>query len=105
MIGSPIPDFTIYGYPGSTAETYARENEFTFIPLNEETKIGDADGDGQVDLTDVTEIQHLLSSMKTNADEETMMVADVDKNGVLEIIDATWIQRYLAGMEIPYTVG
>ena len=29
----PIPDFTIYGYEGSTAETYANENGFNFVPI------------------------------------------------------------------------
>ena len=28
---------TVYGYTDSTAETYANENNFEFVPLNEET--------------------------------------------------------------------
>ena len=107
MAGSPIADFTIAGYAGTEAERYANENGFTFIALDDtpQPKSGDADGDGDITLMDVTEIQHYLSSMKTNADEETMMFADVDKNGLLEIIDATYIQRYLAEIEIPYEIG
>lgn len=31
-----IPDFTIYGYPGTAAETYAKENGFKFISLENE---------------------------------------------------------------------
>ena len=31
-----IDNFTIYGYPGTAAETYAAENGFTFISLDEE---------------------------------------------------------------------
>ena len=30
----PIPDFTIYGYAGSTAEAYAIENGFNFVALS-----------------------------------------------------------------------
>ena len=35
-IGNPVKDedFTIYGYSGTAAETYAEENGFTFIPLD-----------------------------------------------------------------------
>lgn len=31
-----MPNFTIYGYPGTAAETYAKENGFTFIELKDE---------------------------------------------------------------------
>ena len=36
-IGNPVKDedFTIYGYSGTAAETYAEENGFTFIPLED----------------------------------------------------------------------
>lgn len=33
-----IEGFTIYGYPRTVAETYANENGFTFIPLDEPTE-------------------------------------------------------------------
>ncbi|GEM_PF-2224199 len=97
--------FTIYGYPGTAAETYASENGFTFIALSAEPKIGDADGDGQVTVRDVTEVQFYLSNMTTQADQETLMFADVDNNGRLDVIDTTWLQRHLTGMEIPYPIG
>ena len=32
----PYPDFTIYGYPDTAAETYAKENGFTFIEMKDE---------------------------------------------------------------------
>lgn len=32
-------DFTIYGYRGTAAETYANENGFTFIPLDSESSV------------------------------------------------------------------
>ena len=31
----PVDGFTIYGYPGSAAETYANDNSFTFVALND----------------------------------------------------------------------
>ena len=97
--------FTIYGYSGTAAEKYAKKNGFTFIALDDTPKAGDADGDGEITVRDVTEVQHLLSSMNTKSDEATLMFADVDKNGVLEVIDATFILRYLADIEIPYVIG
>ncbi len=36
-----IDDFTIYGYRGTAAETYADENGFTFIPLDGESSVKD----------------------------------------------------------------
>lgn len=105
MLDKKIDGFIIYGNGGTTAETYANENGFTFIALSAEPKIGDADGDGQVTVRDVTEVQFYLSNMATQADQETLMFADVDNNGRLEVIDTTWLQRHLAGMEIPYPIG
>lgn len=31
----PVEGFTIYGYPGTAAETYANDNSFNFVALNE----------------------------------------------------------------------
>ena len=33
-----IEDFTIYGFKGSTAETYATENDFNFIAIDNDTQ-------------------------------------------------------------------
>ncbi len=97
--------FTIQGYKNTVAELYAKENGFIFKALDTVSKPGDADGDGQITVKDVTEVQFYLSNTTTQADEETLMYADIDKNGRLEVIDTTWLQRHLAGMEIPYTIG
>ncbi|MCM1309036.1 MAG: leucine-rich repeat domain-containing protein [Butyrivibrio sp.] len=37
-VNTKIPDFTIYGYAGSAAETYAKENHFIFIEITEESE-------------------------------------------------------------------
>ena len=106
--GSKVEGFTITGYNETGAERYAKENGFTFIGLGavEPSFPGDADGDGQITLMDVTTVQHKLSHMNTGGvDEEALQSADVDKNGVVEIIDATYIQRWLLNMEIPFEIG
>ncbi len=102
-----INGFTIYGYTGTEAERYANDNGFTFIALDDvpEPKVGDADGDGELSLIDVTYIQRYCALMETGVNEEVLMNADVDKNGLLEIVDATFVQRHLAGISIPYEIG
>lgn len=66
--------------------------------------LGDANGDGKVNVRDVTAIQrHASESELLTGDKLT--AADVDGNGVVDIKDATAIQRYLAEFEGSYAVG
>ena len=68
-----IENFTIYGYTGSKAETYANENVFTFISLGQsqlttttqpttteptttQTPKGNTNGDGKVSVADARKI-------------------------------------------------
>lgn len=67
--------------------------------------LGDADGNGEVDISDATIIQRYLSSAAVPYPEETLMNADVDGDGVLTILDATFIQRHVAMINIPYPIG
>ena len=67
-IGNPVKeeDYTIYGYSGTAAETYAVENGFTFIPLD--------NNDGTIDVVlnsgDVVEEgQYFTLRMNENAPE------------------------------------
>ncbi len=64
---------------------------------------GDANGDGQITIADVTAIQRkLLSVSVTPFNAEG---ADVDGKG-LNLADAIWIQRYLVGYgNNPYHIG
>lgn len=65
--------------------------------------LGEANGDGQVTISDVTCIQKYLASM---IDEEhiDLDAADINSNGV-DITDATQIQRYIAGFTVPYPIN
>lgn len=59
---------------------------------------GDADGDGERNIFDVTLIQRYLADL-LNADETFIPEnADVDKDGVVTIFDATRLQRFFAEM-------
>ena len=68
------------------------------LPVSAESSYvrGDADGDGEVTITDATAIQRRLVELPTPSFDER--AADVDSDG-LNITDATWIQRYLAEFE------
>lgn len=64
--------------------------------------IGDADGNGVVDIGDATAIQRKLAELPVEPFHET--AADVDGEG-LSVNDVTAIQRYLAEYSDPYHIG
>ena len=94
----PVEGFTIYGYTGTAAHTYADENGFAFIDLNEHpmTLLGDVDSDREITILDATTIQRHLVSLSTQMYNEE--AADCDSDEEVTIIDATCIQRHLAGI-------
>lgn len=65
---------------------------------------GDADGDGEITISDVTKIQKVIAKL----DDDPK--GDIERRGnvtgeTFDIIDATAIQRHLAGYETPYKIG
>lgn len=65
---------------------------------------GDADGSGEVEITDATVIQrHLISIMTLS--ELQKEAADFDHDGSVTVTDATFIQRLLVKMNIPVIYG
>lgn len=92
-------DLTIYGYPDTEAERFAKEEGFKFVSLGDVpiSALGDVDGDGKVSIDDVTDIQkYIANTMDFTARQKTL--ADVDKDEKVSIDDVTLIQKYLAGM-------
>ena len=76
---------------------YCKENclfvcEYDVVP-------GDANGDGKVNIRDVTAIQRHVSELKLLAGKDAFS-ADVDGNGAVDINDATHLQRYLAEYDV-----
>ena len=63
---------------------------------------GDVNGDGKVDIRDVTQIQRKLAQFPITSFNE--IAADIDGNG-LDISDVTNIQRFLAEMGNPFEIG
>ena len=76
-----------------------------FSIMVEKNILGDADGNGIVEIVDATIIQRHLSNLTVPYSEETLMNADVDGDGSLTILDATFIQRYIAKIETHYPIG
>ena len=56
---------------------------------------GDADGNGKVNINDVTAIQRHCAQLETLMAKKQTLAADVDGNGYITIDDATYIQEYL----------
>lgn len=65
---------------------------------------GDADGDGKINILDVTHIQKHLALLVTISDED-LELCDVDESGKVNILDCTTIQKYLAKYEDSGVVG
>ncbi len=61
-------------------------------------RMGDANADGKVDISDVTYIQKYLVGIVSDMTIQEQMLADVNHDGKVSIRDATCIQMYLAGM-------
>ena len=85
----------IYGGKGSAAEKYANENECSFV----ETKLGDANLDGNLTIADTSKIQRYIAQFDSSLDKMQLQLADYNHDGVVDIHDATDIQRTLAGIK------
>lgn len=61
----------------------------------EDAVFGDANGDGKVNIRDVTAIQRHLADLEA-IPEQLLVLADANGNGEIDITDATCIQMFLA---------
>ena len=75
------------------------------VPEALPAKLGDANGDGEVDSVDATIVQRAATKIQVPYSEEQLMCADVDGDGSLTIVDASFIQRYDSKIAVPYPVG
>lgn len=88
---------TAYAYQYAKDNNIKVEHPFTYI-------LGDADGDGVVNIYDVTILQRVLAYMMEDPDGLYAQRGCVTGE-TLGSIDVTVIQRYLAHLETPYPVG
>ena len=75
------------------------------VPVGASSMIlGDADGDGEVCITDATSIQRDVAQI-IRIEDSFRRSADVDSDGVISIMDATAIQRWLVHFSVAYSIG
>lgn len=84
----------IYGYSGSTAEVYAKKYKRTFKSIDNPVIIGNATGDGYVNLYDAVKIAKYIMGM-IQFDETEMYAADYNEDGTVNIYDAIGIAKLL----------
>ena len=94
---------TIACFEDSYAHQFAQEHNIP-VRILHEVKLGDADGDGSVNINDVTAIQAYKAEIYA-FDELQLLAADVNYDGKADIEDATLIQSYLAEYAVDYPVN
>jgi hypothetical protein len=112
VFGETPSDLTIFGFEGSTSQTYAEANGHNFVPISKPCDcgdcagFGDVDGDGVIDSADVTLLRRYIAA-KDNLSEGALADwviengfvaanADVNGNGVINAADVTLLRRYIA---------
>ena len=97
-----LENFTIYGYTGSAAETYANENGFTFIDVENmpepPTTQGDLNGDGKVSVADARSM--LFAIAGGNASDKDTAIADFNGDGKLTVVDVRLLLVKIANGEV-----
>lgn len=81
------------------------EPELLLADGRKTTLLGDADGDVNVSILDVTVIKRHIALLDLGEEPETLMLGDVDGSGALEITDATLLQRWLSGLTVAFPIG
>ena len=96
-----VYNVTVKCASGTPGYTYPMRNRipYSYYTFN---ITGDANNDGIVEISDVTNIQRVLAALDVNATVSKR--GDLSGNG-LDIFDATMIQRFLARFENPYMIG
>ncbi|MEE0957752.1 MAG: leucine-rich repeat protein [Ruminococcus sp.] len=96
-------NLTLGVWYGSYAYSYAKDNNINYVLLDG-VKLGDANGDGQVNINDVTAIQRHLAQLE-QIEGIYLYAAESNQSGDLDISDATTIQMYIAQYNVPYPIG
>jgi len=97
------PNLTLGVWYGSYGYEYAVAQNIPYVLLDG-VKLGDANGDGSVNINDVTTIQRYLAELET-LEGIYLHAADVNQDGTVDIADATTIQMYLAEYDMEYPIG
>ena len=87
----------------SYALEYAKSNSISYTLLDG-VKLGDVNGDDDIDITDVTTIQKYLAELDI-LDGIYKYAADTNIDGEIDISDATAIQMYSVKLLTDYPIG
>ena len=90
-------------HEGSYAQEYAQNRGISYIVL-ETIKLGDANGDGYVNVNDVTAIQRHAAELEL-LEGINFHAADINGDGNVSVDDATELQRFLAEYVVDYPIG
>ena len=88
--------------PGSYAATFAAEKGIATISPDAEIPVGDADGNGDVNVNDATVIQRNCVGLDAPLSAYAMLCADVNRSGDVTIRDATLIQMKIADYDVGF---
>lgn len=98
------PNLTLGVWYGSYGYDYAKEKNISYTLLDN-ALLGDANGDGAVNINDVTTIQRHLADMET-IEGIHFYAADVNSDGSVTIDDATLLQMKFAEYNnVDYPIG
>lgn len=92
----PVEGFTVYGYKGTAAETYAEQFDLLFVARTDPPPVklkGDLNADGQCTIGDAVLLQRYLLSEETALPD--WEAGDMDENGRLNAVDLTLLKRQL----------
>ena len=100
---SNCPNLTLGVWYGTAGYDYAIAQNIPYVLLDG-AKLGDVNGDGYININDVTALQSHLAEYNTLTGIAAY-VADVDGSGEVKIDDATILQEFLAEYQVAYSIG
>ena len=83
---------------------YMNNTKSVNFTVREPQLLGDTDGDGEITIFDVTQIQRVLAGLK-NPTASIKKRGDVNQNDDLDVVDVTLLQRWLLGLDQELTIG
>ena len=97
-------NLTIYGYTGSYAETYAKENDIPFVSLGNITTTETTTTTIETTVTTTTETmvttKTTTTTTKQDSETPTVIYGDITLDGRVDITDAVLLNKFCSGAVI-----
>ncbi len=92
---------TVRCYTNSVAHKYAVDNKIPYIRLDADSAVyhGDADGDGKINLNDVSMILKCIAKWEVSPNPDA---ADVTGDDKVNLMDASLILKYIAKWDVTF---